>query len=358
MQLDDLRSNLNRREILVGLIAAGGASSFPGFSLAATQTPERDWEWMVGNWDVLHRRLQKRLVGDDHWDEFAGKCSLWQTLGGLGNCDDNLLHLPGGDYRALAVRAFDPATRKWAIWWLDGRSATKLDPPVVGSFTGDEGEFLGNDTFNGRPITVRFRWHEVHGKRPHWDQGYSTDMGATWEINWRNYFTRTSATPTPIADTATSPSRKQNDWDFLVGRWNVRNRRLTAEKKWQEFPSTLHNWPVMGGLGNVGDNVFESPAGTYRGLSMRAFDEKSGEWQTWWLDGRNPSIIATSVRGKFSSGVGTLTGDETIDGRPVKVRVLWSGITASSAHWEQALSRDEGASWETNWTADFTRTKA
>ena len=41
-------------------------------------------------------------------------------------------------------------------------------------------------------------------------------------------------------------------------------------------------------------------------------------------------------------------------GRPVRVRFVCSGVT-TPPRWEQALSGDDGATWETNWTMDFTR---
>ena len=45
----------------------------------------------------------------------------------------------------------------------------------------------------------------------------------------------------------------------------------------------------------------------------------------------------------------------TLEGRPIRVRFLWSRITDTSARWEQAFSLDGGGSWETNWIMDFTR---
>jgi hypothetical protein len=48
------------------------------------------------------------------------------------------------------------------------------------------------DTFKGRPIIMRFRWREVRGSRPHWEQAFSTDEGATWETNWTSDFKRTT----------------------------------------------------------------------------------------------------------------------------------------------------------------------
>ena len=345
---------LTRRELLER-ISLGGAAltlSAPGFASAAG--PEQDWDWLTGNWDVLHRRLKKRLAGNDDWDEFAGKSAFWHLLGGLANVDDNLLHLPAGTYRAISLRAFDPATRKWAIWWLDGRTAEKLDPPVMGGFTGDEGEFIGTDTFDGKPIIVRFRWHEVRSKRPHWDQAFSPDGGKTWETNWRNYFTRTSTTASPIPRGDEPAPAEAADWRFLVGRWRVRNRKRLANGSWETFDSTLHNFPVMGGLGNVGDNVFHAPSGTYRGVSVRAFDAQTKQWRSWWLDGRKPQTISSSVAGAFKDGLGTLVGEDEVDGRKVKVRSQWSRTSTKSPRWEQATSPD-GIHWDTNWSADFER---
>jgi hypothetical protein len=349
----DSRFLSSRREFLATTSLAVGAAVISPRAFA--QDPALDWDWLVGNWDVWHRRLKKRLAGNDEWDEFAGKSSFRHTLGGLGNVDDNLLHLPAGTYRAISVRAFDPATRKWAIWWLDGRTAAKLDPPVLGGFTGDEGEFIGTDTYEGKPVVVRFRWHEVHGKRPHWDQAFSPDGGKTWETNWRNYFTRTQSTPSPIPRVEGPPPAEASDWNFLAGRWRVRNRkRRTAGGSWEEFDSQFNNWPVMGGLGNIGDNVFHAPSGTYRGMSIRAFDTQAKQWRTWWLDGRKPHTINSSVAGTFKDGVGTLLGEDDVDGRKVRVRSQWSRIATSSPRWEQATSRD-GVNWDTDWTADFTR---
>ena len=348
--------SLTRRALLQHLSIAGaaGALGFPSLASAAADH-EQDWQWLAGTWDVYHERLRERLVGDDTWDKFGGKCSCAPTLGGLGNVDDCLLYLPSGKYRAVAPRAFDPATNQWNIWWLDGRMAGKLDPPVRGGFSGTEGEFQGRDVYKGTPVTVRFRWHETHGKRPWWDQSFSTDAGKTWEINWRNYFTKTREKPIAIPlDEGETAGIEALDWAFLVGSWRVRNRRLRAGGGWEEFPSTLSNRSVMGGLGNVGDNVFEAPGGTYRGMSMRVFDPETRLWRSWWLDGRTPSVIAPAVAGRFDKGTGTLIGDDVIDGQKVQVRSRWSHITPGSARWEQATSKD-GRSWETNWIAELER---
>ena len=59
--------------------------------------------------------------------------------------------------------------------------------------------------------------------------------------------------------------------------------------------------------------------------------------------------------GGFSDGVGTFYADDLIQERPVRVRFIWSDISTNSCRWQQALSPDGCASWETNWIMDFTR---
>ena len=351
---DAAMKSMNRRECLALMAASGAAISLP----AAAAAPETDWAWLLGDWDVWHSRLKDRLVNSSEWQEFAGKSSFWNTLGGLGNVDDNSLDLPGGVYRGLSVRAFDPKAGSWAIWWLDGRNPERIDPPVRGGFKGDEGEFIGTDIHKGTPVTVRFRWHEVRSKRPWWDQSFSTDGGKTWETNWRNYFTRKRSQASGLPRIENDPPEARA-WDFLAGQWKVRNRklrkRLAGSRDWDEFDSTLTNWQVLGGRGNVGDNLFDGPGTPYRGMSLRAYNVEKREWLSWWVDARSPANIGAPLRGRFLEGSATLIGDDQHDGRPVKVRSQWTRTDGNSPHWEQAYSTDGGQSWEINWVSDLIR---
>ncbi|HTE67127.1 MAG TPA: DUF1579 domain-containing protein, partial [Candidatus Binatia bacterium] len=127
----------------------------------ATQDAEsgsaiHDFDFYMGKWRIHHRRLTERLAGNEDWQEFEGTSEAWPILDGAGNVDDNVLELPAGTYRAISLRTFDPESRRWSIWWLDGRSPGRLDPPVVGGFSNGVGTFLAEDTFNGQPILVRF----------------------------------------------------------------------------------------------------------------------------------------------------------------------------------------------------------
>jgi hypothetical protein len=154
-----------------------------------------------------------------------------------------------------------------------------------------------------------------------------------------------------------------HDFDFLVGTWIVHSRRLeralAGSTQWTSFDGTIDCRVTLDGYGNVDDTVFHMPQGDYRGVAPRAYDAKSGTWAIWWIDARNPhGALDPPVKGRFVDGVGRFYADDTLRGKPIKVRFTWSGITADSAHWEQAYSADGGTTWETNWVQTLERTRA
>jgi hypothetical protein len=150
----------------------------------------------------------------------------------------------------------------------------------------------------------------------------------------------------------------RHDFDFFVGRWSVAHRRLrrrlAGDTRWDEFAGISEMRQIVGGLAHVDDNILQLPAATYRAATVRVFNPGTGLWSIWWIDGRNPQL-EPPVHGRFQNGVGTFLGDDLFEGRPIRVRFVWSEITARSARWEQAFSADGGAGWETNWIMRFTR---
>ena len=143
-----------------------------------------DFDFLVGKWRVHHRRLKARLAGCQEWERCEGRAQLWMTLGGHGTVDDNVIDLPSGLYRAMSIRAYDPETVTWAIWWLDARHPHLIEPPVLGRFENGIGVFEGDDRFEGRPIKVRFLWSKITQNSARWEQAFSPDGGESWETNW------------------------------------------------------------------------------------------------------------------------------------------------------------------------------
>ena len=166
-------------------------------------------------------------------------------------------------------------------------------------------------------------------------------------------------------DTPKAPEGAPNlsglhDFDFLEGNWRVHHRRLkdrlAGSEEWVSFEGTCSMRKLMDGYGNVDDNVLDMPGHPYRGVGLRSYDAKTGTWAIWWLDSRMPHTpIDPPVKGRFENGVGNFYADDTLRGKPVRVRYTWSNITPNSAQWEQAYSPDGGKTWEMNWHMDFER---
>jgi hypothetical protein len=154
----------------------------------------RDFDFWMGSWKVHNRRLRYRLVGSDEWDVFEATVVARPLLDGLGNEDEFRTDF-GGGFVGMSFRFFDPETKQWFIYWADSRRSGKLDPPVIGGFSGDVGIFVGEDTFDGRPILVRFVWSGITTPTPRWEQAFSDDWGDTWETNWVMDFTRAEDGP-------------------------------------------------------------------------------------------------------------------------------------------------------------------
>lgn len=148
-----------------------------------------DFAFQTGQWRVRHRKLAQRLAGDTTWHQFDGTCSAWEILGGAANVDDHGLEDPTGPYRAASLRRYDPASGLWSIWWWDSR-LSEIGPPVSGGFEDDVGRFFGDDELNGRPIKVRFIWSGITPAAARWEQAFSADAGASWEVNWTMDFER------------------------------------------------------------------------------------------------------------------------------------------------------------------------
>jgi hypothetical protein len=158
---------------------------------------------------------------------------------------------------------------------------------------------------------------------------------------------------------AMNNSGQLTDFDFLFGSWTVEHRRLKERlvgcDDWEQFDGTCTAYPILGGAGNVDDNIVELPGGSYRASSIRSFDAAARTWAIWWLDQRNPHALDVPVVGTFNDGVGEFYANDTLDDQPITVRFQWSDTQSDSPRWDQAFSADAGITWETNWIMQFCR---
>jgi hypothetical protein len=149
------------------------------------------------------------------------------------------------------------------------------------------------------------------------------------------------------------------DFDFVIGRWRVRNRVLAskpgAPPTWYEFDATSINRPIWGGQANVEDWDGASPKGRIQGFALRIYDPATRLWSIYWADQRTASLSLPPAVGAFKDGRGEFFSDGTFEGKPSRDRVTWTPISKDRCRWEQAMSLDGGKTWETSWVMEFTR---
>lgn len=157
-----------------------------------------------------------------------------------------------------------------------------------------------------------------------------------------------------------------HDFDFLVGDWRVENRRLLKRlqncNEWEFFDATQKNRTLPAGIGNYDDFIAEDWRPEFVGLSLRLFNPQTDLWSIYWLDNRTAGLsesgaLLPPVVGRFENGIGVFECDDELDGLPIRVRYTWSDIKPDSARWEQAMSLDNGKTWEMNWNMLFERVR-
>ncbi|BCW90247.1 hypothetical protein sos41_34150 [Alphaproteobacteria bacterium SO-S41] len=146
-----------------------------------------DFDFLMGRWKVWNRRLRERWVGSTDWYEFPGTCDTRLMLGGVANVDE--LVLPTLGFSGMTVRTLDVEKGLWSIYWINSKIGVVTEP-VVGKFVNGIGTFIAPDKDGKRDILCRFVWTIGDQDRPHWEQAFSDDGGATWETNWVNDFER------------------------------------------------------------------------------------------------------------------------------------------------------------------------
>lgn len=148
------------------------------------------------------------------------------------------------------------------------------------------------------------------------------------------------------------------DFDFEMGRWQVRHRRLTELLKgsnaWEEFEGISVARKVLGGLGLIDEISNQRASGPFQGMTLHLFDPQTHQWSIYAANSIQGNL-STPMIGRFAQGRGAFYAYEPIDGRHMYTRFLWLDITPTFYRWEQAFSVDGGSTWETNWIQDHIR---
>lgn len=164
--------------------------SLLGNGAQAARSTQHDFDFLNGSWRVQNRYLKERLRGSTEWIEFEAQAEAETWLNGLGQIDRSTFVRDGQTIHGTTLRLFNPVSGEWSLHWADTVRPGVLLPPMVGRFTGDIGEFFGDETVDGKTVRCRFRWFRAGPDSPRWEQAFSGDDGRTWETNWVMRFAR------------------------------------------------------------------------------------------------------------------------------------------------------------------------
>lgn len=171
----------------VSLIAAPASSAEQQAKAAtvAARDGQKDFDWEIGSWTTNVRVLRNPLSGAaPDWAEFSGASDVRPLLGGRSNIVELSVKGAKGAIEGVALRLYNPQSRQWSLNYASLRGGA-LTPPVYGGFDGmGRGAFYGQDMLDGRAILVRFIITIVSPNEARFEQAYSADGGASWEINW------------------------------------------------------------------------------------------------------------------------------------------------------------------------------
>lgn len=157
-----------------------------------------------------------------------------------------------------------------------------------------------------------------------------------------------------------SPSSSQNDFDYLLGKWNLKNKhlnsRLTHSHEYTEFEFTVDNTKILEGIGNqdICRRVVNGKA--WEGRTIRIFDRQTRLWHLYWMasDGQQ---MDPPLTGSFDGNIGLFFGKDNWKGTPVIIVFRWDKTNPGQPVWSQAFSADSGKTWEWNFTNTSYRIK-
>ncbi|NER15061.1 hypothetical protein GWK08_16525 [Leptobacterium flavescens] len=151
----------------------------------------RDFNFLLGKWSVLNKRLKERLSDCTEWIEFTAEMETKSILNGLGLMDEMKSSHFGDEFIGLSIRMVDPKTNIWTIYWADTASPENyLKEQVVGGFKDGIGEFFGKEYYQGKEYKLRFRWKKHSPDTALWEQAYYDKRKNEWETNWTMEFTK------------------------------------------------------------------------------------------------------------------------------------------------------------------------
>lgn len=158
---------------------------------------------------------------------------------------------------------------------------------------------------------------------------------------------------------APPPRDGQHDFDFAFGGWKTHVSRLlhplTGSNTWAEYDGTHVIRKIWDGKANLGELEADGPAGRIEAMSPRLYNPDTRQWSIRYGNPHD-GVLGKPVIGEFmADGHGEFYGQETVNGREVLVREVYTPVSPNTRKLEIAYSADGGKTWETHWKMTDTK---
>jgi hypothetical protein len=151
----------------------------------------------------------------------------------------------------------------------------------------------------------------------------------------------------------------QHDFDFHFGTWNTHIRRLqhplSGSDTWIELNGTVTVRKIWDGRANLEELDTSNGTTHFKGLTLFLYNPEAHQWSQSFANINSGTLSTPPLIGEFRNGRGEFFCQDTLNGRTILVRFVWSDITPDSHHVEQSFSDDGGKTWEPNFIANLTR---
>jgi hypothetical protein len=112
--------------------------------------------------------------------------------------------------------------------------------------------------------------------------------------------------------------------------------------------------PVWDGRAQLEEIEADGPTGHWQAMTAFLYDPQAGQWSMNFANSSSGKMNPPMIGG-WQNGRAELLATDTLDGRAVLVRGVWSDLTPTSHTYQESFSADGGRTWVVSYTAHKTK---